>query len=92
MTNPVSPELTSKVLDYISSHEEEILEDLKALSRIPSVRGEAEPGFPFGRMPAAALETAADLYEKHGFICTGDYMDDNIGGKPLREVMYLRRK
>lgn len=70
MTNPVSPELTAKVLDYLSAHEEEILEDLKSLSRIPSVRGEAEPGFPFGRMPAKALEAAADLYEKHGFALT----------------------
>jgi len=63
VTNPVSPELTSRVLDYIAAHEEEILEDLNALSRIPSVRGEAEPGFPFGKMPAAAVEAAADLYE-----------------------------
>jgi len=70
VTNPVSPELTSRVLDYIAAHEEEILEDLKALSRIPSVRGEAEPGFPFGKMPAAAVEAAADLYEKHGFALT----------------------
>ena len=70
MTNPVCPELTAKVLDYITAHEEEIIEDLKALSRIPSVRGDAEPGFPFGRMPAAAVEAAADLYEKHGFSLT----------------------
>lgn len=35
---------------------------------------------------------ARSFYEKHGFICTEDYMDDNIGGKPLREVMYIRRR
>lgn len=35
---------------------------------------------------------ARRFYEKHGFICTEDYMDDNIGGKSLREVMYIRRK
>ena len=35
---------------------------------------------------------ARRFYEKHGFICTEDYMSDNIGGKDLREVMYIRRK
>ncbi|WP_303805224.1 GNAT family N-acetyltransferase [Ruminococcus flavefaciens] len=35
---------------------------------------------------------ARRFYEKQGFVCTDDYMDDIIGGKPLREVMYLRRK
>ena len=35
---------------------------------------------------------ARRFYEKQGFVCTEDYMDDIIGGKPLREVMYLRRK
>lgn len=35
---------------------------------------------------------ARRFYEKHGFVCTDDYMDDELGGKPLREVMYIRRK
>ena len=32
------------------------------------------------------------FYEKYGYICTDDYMDDVIGGKKLREVMYILRK
>jgi ribosomal protein S18 acetylase RimI-like enzyme len=35
---------------------------------------------------------ARRFYEKHGFIKTEEYMNDVIGGKELREVMYLRRK
>ena len=31
---------------------------------------------------------ARHFYEKHGFICTEEYRDDNIGGKALREVLY----
>ena len=32
---------------------------------------------------------ARQFYEKFGFIITGDYLDDNIGGKPLRELQYV---
>ena len=31
---------------------------------------------------------ARRFYEKNGFVCTGQYREDNIGGKPLREVLY----
>ena len=31
---------------------------------------------------------ARRFYEKNGFICSDEYIDDNIGGKVLREVMY----
>ena len=31
------------------------------------------------------------FYESHGFVKTEHYLDDNLGGKPLREVMYIRR-
>jgi len=31
---------------------------------------------------------ARRFYEKNGFVCTGEYRDDNIGGKPVREVLY----
>ena len=31
---------------------------------------------------------ARKFYEKNGFICSEEYLDDNIGGKNLREVMY----
>lgn len=31
---------------------------------------------------------ARKFYEKNGFACTDEYLEDNIGGKDLREVMY----
>ena len=33
---------------------------------------------------------ARTFYEKNGFICSGEYLNDKIGGKALREVMYTR--
>ncbi|MBC2575244.1 GNAT family N-acetyltransferase [Peptostreptococcus canis] len=32
---------------------------------------------------------ARKFYEKFGFKCTGDYLEDNIGGKVLKEVRYV---
>lgn len=34
---------------------------------------------------------AKDFYRKHDFIETDNIMDDNIGGKALREVMYVSK-
>lgn len=34
---------------------------------------------------------ARHFYEKHGFTCTEEFIEDNIGDKPLREVMYMSR-
>ena len=33
---------------------------------------------------------ARRFYERAGFRFSGEFMDDEIGGKPLREVLYLR--
>ncbi len=32
---------------------------------------------------------ARRFYERNGFTCSGEYMNDTIGGKELREVMYM---
>ena len=34
---------------------------------------------------------ARRFYENYGFRCADEYMDDNIGGKDLREVRYVYR-
>ena len=34
---------------------------------------------------------ARRFYEKNGFIFSGEYMQNIIGGKEVREVMYIRR-
>ena len=33
---------------------------------------------------------ARDFYEKAGFFSAGNFMEDEIGGRPLREVLYRR--
>lgn len=66
---------------YIDSKREEILEDVKALVRINSQRGEAIPGKPYGEGPAAAVKKAGELMEKYGltvknydnYVITGDF-------------------
>lgn len=63
----ISPELTQKVLDYVDLHKDEIVNNLIDLMRIPSFRGEAEPGMPYGRASYEAVEFSAQLFEKHGF-------------------------
>lgn len=34
---------------------------------------------------------ARKFYEKAGFVQSNEYLDDNIGGKKLREIQYIRR-
>lgn len=52
----------SEILKY----REQILEDLARLVAVPSVRGEAEEGMPFGREPARALDMILGMAEGMG--------------------------
>lgn len=54
--------------------------------------GLAAAGFP--RVMLRVLEenhAARSFYEKNGFVCTGDFFEETIGGKVVREVVYERR-
>ena len=55
---------------FIEEHKEDMLEDLKRLIRINSVKGEALPGKPFGEGPAQVLAEAAKLISGYGFSVT----------------------
>lgn len=57
----------SRIRDYIEAHKKEMIDFLAELVAIPSVQGEKEQGFPFGRMPAKALETMLKKCEEFGF-------------------------
>lgn len=57
----------SEIKKYINEHKDEMIELLKELVAIPSVQGEAEEGFPFGKEPARALETMLKKCEEYGF-------------------------
>lgn len=36
-------------------------------------------------------QRARSFYEKNGFVFSGEYLEDNIGGKKLKELMYVNK-
>lgn len=61
----------------IESYRDEMVTTLQGLVRIPSVKGEAKPGKPFGDGPADCLKAALELAEKFGMKSTNV---DNYAG------------
>lgn len=68
---------------WFAAHEADMIEDVKALVEIPSVRGETQDGMPFGIGPKLALEKAMEQMERQGlwvknydnYVATGDLTD-----------------
>jgi acetylornithine deacetylase/succinyl-diaminopimelate desuccinylase-like protein len=56
-----------QIHNFVQTHKEEIIETLKELIKIPSIRGVAEKNAPFGKECARVLGFAQELYEKNGF-------------------------
>ncbi len=56
-----------EIHEYVISHKTEIIDNLKELVKIPSVKSEATAGYPFGKECGRALEYTKALYEKNGF-------------------------
>lgn len=56
-----------QIHDYIQRHKGKIVDTLKELIRIPSVKGEAEENAPFGEECARVLEFTQKLYKSNGF-------------------------
>ncbi len=69
--------MKQQIVNYIENNKEQMLCDLSGLISIPSVRGEAEEGRPFGKEPYNALVCALDMAYKAGFD-TVDY-DGYVG-------------
>lgn len=60
-----------EILDrYIDTHTDEMIDDLKQLIRIDSVRGSARQGMPFGEGPANALKKADEILSGYSFKTT----------------------
>ena len=80
---------------WIDAHREEFLEDLKALCRIRSVRGEPAENAPYGAGPAKALAKAMELCAAYGFdvqnhdgrVMTADFGDPD--GRVLDVLAHL---
>lgn len=51
----------------ISGYEQEMLEDIRTLVKIRSVKGQPRAGMPFGEEPARALQEALKIGERMGF-------------------------
>ena len=67
MTEPAYKE---RIDAWVDAHTEEMIEDLKQLVRIPSMKGEALEDMPYGREPARALEAMSGLMERYGLKVT----------------------
>ena len=59
--------MNQKVNEWIDSHKQDLLDDIKELCSIPSVKGEAEEGKPFGDGPYRSLHKAMEMAEGYGF-------------------------
>lgn len=58
--------MTDKIRAYFETHQQEMLNDIMAAIRIPSVNGPAQPGKPFGEQNAKVLAFAAALGRTFG--------------------------
>jgi succinyl-diaminopimelate desuccinylase len=56
-----------QIHNYVQNHKDEIVETLKELIKIPSVRSEAEENAPFGKECARLLRLIEQLYKDNGF-------------------------
>ena len=61
-----------RIHNYIWQRKSEIVDILKALIKIPSVKGEAKENAPFGEACAEALSYTQKLYESYGFATEAD--------------------
>ena len=57
----------TQIEQWVESHRDEMIEDIKTLVRIPSDKGNAIPGKPYGEGPAEALKVALEMADGYGF-------------------------
>lgn len=69
--------MDQKVIEWIDAHKQDLLEDIKALCAIPSVKAEPLEGKPYGEESYRALNLAIDMASKYGFT-TRNY-DNYVG-------------
>ena len=83
------PRYKQQIDEWIDSHKDEMVLDLCMLMRIPSVRGEAEEGMPYGPEAARALEAMEGLMKEYG-LKTSNYANHCVtGDNNVNSVMSL---
>ncbi len=73
------PRYKQQIDEWIDSHKDEMVRDLCMLMRIPSVRGDAEEGMPYGPEAARALEAMEGLMKEYG-LKTSNYANHCVTG------------
>ena len=66
-----------KIGKFIEEHTGDMISTLSTLVKIPSVKGKAEEGCPFGREPARVLEKFLEIAKGMGF--TVHNIDNYVG-------------
>lgn len=69
--------MNQKVNEWIDSHTRELLDDIKRLCSVPSVRGKAEEGKPYGDGPYRSLNLGLTIADQYGFV-TRNY-ENHVG-------------
>ncbi len=69
--------MKQKITDFIYSRREELVEVVRSLVEIPSVKGEPAENAPFGKEPRRALDRMLEICSRHGLV-TGLH-DDVMG-------------
>lgn len=59
-----------RIQDWLRAHEQELLDEYRALLKIPSIESEAQPNAPFGIENRRALDFMLQLGEKWGMRCS----------------------
>lgn len=59
--------MKEKIIEYFESNKGEIIEKISELVAIPSVRGQAKEGMPFGEKPFEALKKSLEIADEFGF-------------------------
>jgi len=65
-TPQTKPEAVERIQSWLREHEQELLEDYRAMLRIASIEGLEQPNAPFGQENRQALDLALSLGKKFG--------------------------
>lgn len=60
--------MKQKITDFIYAHREQMVDVIRQLVEIPSVKGAPQPGAPFGTEPKRALDKMLEICREMGFV------------------------
>lgn len=59
--------MDNSIRSFIERNKDKMLDDIKTIIAVRSVKGDAKPGMPYGEGPAAAVKCMEALAKSHGF-------------------------